>query len=65
VKELVRTLVELHGRPFSDLVLDQSGDLVDYLTYLIDGVNIHSLNGFETELRDGETVVIAPPIVGG
>ena len=46
-------------------MLNEGGDPTDYLTYFVGGINVHSLRGFDTELNNGDTAVIAPTIVGG
>jgi molybdopterin synthase sulfur carrier subunit len=65
VKELIHALAERYGKPLSVYMLGEGGEPTDYLTYFVDGVNVHSLRGFDTELKNGDMVVIAPPIVGG
>jgi molybdopterin converting factor small subunit len=37
----------------------------DELTVLVNGRNIHLLSGPATVLRDGDEVVILPPVAGG
>ncbi len=37
----------------------------DDLAVLVNGRNIHLLNGVETPLHDGDEVVILPPAAGG
>jgi len=64
IKELLETLSERYGKRFKDLVFN--GDVVsDRLLMLVDGVNIHSLNGLETKLSENATFVILPPVGGG
>jgi molybdopterin synthase sulfur carrier subunit len=40
-------------------------ELKPYLAILKNGEHIHHLNGLETKLDDGDTVVIFPPVGGG
>ncbi|HIE19256.1 TPA: MoaD/ThiS family protein [Candidatus Bathyarchaeota archaeon] len=35
------------------------------LTILLNGRNIHVLKKLETPLKDGDTVVLLPPVIGG
>ena len=61
---LVHALVGLHG-PLRGLAFDMDGRLLDYLMYSVNDVDIIGLKGFETVLRDGDTVRVMPPIGGG
>lgn len=65
LKDIISILTKRYGKPLTQLMLCEDGEPSDYLTYFIEGVNANSLQGFSTELRDGDTVVIAPTIVGG
>jgi molybdopterin converting factor small subunit len=65
LKEVIYTLVERYREPLSGYMLGEDGEPADYLTYFVEGINIHSLRGFDTELKDGNKVVIASTIVGG
>ena len=70
--------VELHSganvRDLLDLLCDSSkrrgimfddNGLKPYVTILKNGKHIHDLNGPETTLEDGDTVVMFPPVGGG
>ncbi|MBS7633930.1 MoaD/ThiS family protein [Candidatus Bathyarchaeota archaeon] len=47
-------------------VLSRRRGATDYgLTILVNGKNINVLNGLETQLKDGDTVVFLPPVAGG
>ncbi len=35
------------------------------LTILLNGRNIHALKKLQTPLKDGDTVVLLPPVIGG
>jgi len=35
------------------------------LTILLNGRNIHALKNLQTPLKDGDTVVLLPPVIGG
>jgi MoaD family protein len=61
---LVHALVMLHGF-LRDYVFDDKGLPRDYLMFSINDVDIVGLEGFETALRDGDTVRVMPPIGGG
>jgi len=48
-----------------DLVFDGEEGLREYLGVWVNGRDILGLNGFETELHEGDLVYIVPPIGGG
>ena len=64
LKDIIYNLIKRYSQ-LSQIMLNEEGEPSDYLTYFIEGVNIHSLQGFNTVPKDGSTVVIAPTIVGG
>jgi len=61
---LVHALAMLHGS-LRDYVFDDKGLPMDYLMFSVNEVDIVGLEGFETVLRDGDTVRVMPPIGGG
>jgi MoaD family protein len=65
VLDLVHMLMELHGPGFKKIVYDEKDQLLDYLTFSVNDVDIVGLEGFKTILRDGDTVRVMPPIGGG
>ena len=64
VLDLINVLIWLYGLAFRGLVYD-GGRLLDYLMFSVNDVDIRGLHGFETTLRDGDTVRVMPPIGGG
>ncbi len=53
---------ELNQEIFSDL---ESAELKDFVNVMVNGRRIDMLEGTETELEDGDTVAIFPPVAGG
>lgn len=51
---------ELAGR-----LLDENGDISRSITVLRDGTNVTHFEGAATELADGDSLSITPPITGG
>ena len=64
VGALLELLVERYPR-LGEHVIDERGDLMEYLSYAVNSVDILSLKGFETALKDGDVVLLMPPIGGG
>ena len=65
VMDLINHLIGLYGDRFRGYVYDDEGRLIDYLMFSVNEVDIRSLNGFDTVLRDGDRVLVMPPIGGG
>jgi molybdopterin synthase sulfur carrier subunit len=65
VGDLIDLLVERHGDRFGYYVYDKQKRVRDYLSFMLNGVNVNSLSGFETLLNDGDIVSLLPPIGGG
>jgi molybdopterin converting factor small subunit len=62
---LLNHLAEKLGGDFTELVFDCRGRPAAYCRFLVNGRDIHFLNGFDTALVEGDTVTIIPPIAGG
>ncbi len=64
VNDLLSILVERHPS-LSNLVYDYEGVFRKYLEVAVNQTDIIGLNGLETALNEGDTVLIMPPIGGG
>jgi molybdopterin converting factor small subunit len=58
-------VVEKYGPVFQNYVFDKEGRERDYLSFMVNGVSVHSREGFDTPLEDGDVVAVLPPIGGG
>lgn len=58
--ELVANLAEKHGTKFAEEVAATRG-----LRILVNGREYQALAGMETQLKNGDSVVLLPPIEGG
>ncbi len=65
VLDLIDRLVGLYGEKFRGYVFDDEGRLLDYLMFSVNEQDIRSLDGYDTVLRDGDRVLVMPPIGGG
>lgn len=63
-RTLMRQLVKKYGHKF-ELVTSQGTDLKPGIKIIINGRDIDYLKGLETQLKDGDVIVIIPPIAGG
>jgi len=63
---VLKTLSQTYGKPFTEYVYNsETGQPKNFLQFLINGNSISTLNGLETELKDGDVLVILPPVGGG
>ena len=46
-------------------LFDAEGELRDFLNVMKNGRNVVHLDGLDTELADGDTVSLFPPVAGG
>lgn len=65
VEELLNLLSEKYGKKFREYIYNKKGKVQDFLSFLVNGRNINVLQGFDTELKQGDTIAIIPPVGGG
>lgn len=65
IRDLLDHMISKYGREFAWYIYDSENQPRSYLSYIVNGININSLNGFDTILRDGDIVSILPPVGGG
>ena len=63
--DLMGIVAEKYGPVFHRYLFDDEGRERDYLSFMVNGVSVHSCEGFDTPLADGDVVAILPPIGGG
>ncbi len=63
--DLIEFVVAKYGALFRRYVFDDEGRERDYLSFMVNGVSVHSREGFDTPLADGDVVAILPPVGGG
>ena len=63
---VLKTLSQKYGTPFTEYVYSvKTGQPKNFLQFLINGTSTSTLNGLETELKDGDVLAILPPVGGG
>ncbi|UCH57600.1 MAG: MoaD family protein [Candidatus Bathyarchaeota archaeon] len=65
VRDLMDVVVGRYGERFRSYVYDVEDRVRDYLAFMLNGVNVHAMEGFDTPLRDGDVMAILPPVGGG
>lgn len=64
VDDLLSIIVKQYP-DLNNLVYDEEGVFREYLEVAVNKTDIIGLDGLETALNDGDTVLIMPPIGGG
>jgi len=64
VREVLDLLSKTYGDEFSDYLFEGE-ELRDYIQILLNGINIMTLDGLETRLREDSVLAIVPPVGGG
>ena len=63
---VLKTLTEKYGDPFKEYVYDnKTFQPKGFLQFLVNGNSTSTLNGLETELKEGDVLAILPPVGGG
>jgi len=65
VHEALRTLIDLHGQPLRDALLDPVTEAPVATLILLNGVEIGNLQGLESPLNHGDTLVLLSVTHGG
>ncbi|NHI89435.1 MAG: MoaD family protein [Candidatus Thorarchaeota archaeon] len=66
VKELLQSLVMTYGDKFKDTVIDENtGNLKQFFSCMVNGKRIELLDGYDTVLKDKDSVALFPPVGGG
>ena len=66
VGALIRMMVERYGDRFKEAIINlATGSLLPYITIMVNGHDIEFLDKIDTGLKDGDEVLILPPLAGG
>ena len=66
VSLVLTTLSKKYGSSFIEYVYNgKTGLPKSFLQFLVNGTSITTLNGLETELKDGAVLAVLPPVGGG
>ena len=66
LKDLIEELSKLFGKEIEIMLLDpKTGSLKSFNNVLVNGHNVKLLEELRTELDNGDTVALFPPVGGG
>jgi molybdopterin synthase sulfur carrier subunit len=65
VEELLTGLSKKYGKEFIEYLYNEEEKVHTYLSILVNGKSTNVLQGLDTELKEGDTVAILPPVGGG
>ncbi len=63
--ELIHFLCRKYGKAFAKWVTCEDGGFGSLSIFLINGQDYRSLQGLQTEIKDGDVISLFPPIAGG
>jgi molybdopterin converting factor small subunit len=65
VSTIIQALIEEHGDPFRDAILDPSTQTPVSTIILLNGVETGNLQGLDTPVTEGDTIVLLSVTHGG
>ncbi|WP_258359843.1 MoaD/ThiS family protein [Moorella sulfitireducens] len=66
LRALVGSLIDGYGEPLRNkLIRPDTGEPYRYIRFMVNGRDIIGLQGLDTPLVEGDTVLILPPAAGG
>lgn len=65
VRDLLNRLANNFGDSFKQKILDAEGGLQPFVNVFVNNTDIRHLRDLETQLNDGDEVLILPAVAGG
>lgn len=65
VESMIKELGNMFGKEFTHSTMSGQHRLKEGLVIMVNGVNIFAVDGFNTKLHDGDSVLLFPPVGGG
>ena len=66
IRDLLHLLVQTYGSNFKETVLNNdTGELKQFFSCMINGKRIELLDGYDTVLKDNDSIALFPPVGGG
>ena len=63
--DIINQFMKEHGKELRRSFVDPAGNLESHIVILVNGRNYLFLDGLNTKLKDGDEIVISPPLIGG
>jgi len=63
--EVIDRFLSTHGKKIKKSFINSQGNLETHVVILVNGRNYMFLEEMDTKLKDGDEIVISPPLVGG
>jgi molybdopterin synthase sulfur carrier subunit len=65
IRDLLESCEHRSPRPFLFKLIDTNGEIVPGAIIMVNGHNIHHLQGLETKVSEGDQIALFPPGGGG
>lgn len=65
IEELMDHLCNRYDDKFKEVLLDDQGEIRDFLKVMVNSEDIRDIDGLKTPLKDGDQVVMFQTIAGG
>ena len=63
--DVIEQFMSEHGKKIRKTFVDSHGNLESHVVILVNGRNYLFLEELKTKLKDGDQIVLSPPLVGG
>ena len=65
LNDIINQFMNEYGKRLRKSFVNPSGMLESHVVILVNGRNYLFLDGLNTKLKDGDQIVISPPLIGG
>ena len=63
--DVIKQFINKYGKKIRKSFIDSHGNLETHVVILVNGRNYMFLEELNTKLKDGDQIIISPPLVGG
>ena len=65
LEDVIVQFMSEYGKKIRKNFIDSQGNLETHVVILVNGRNYLFLDGLKTKLKDGDQILISPPLIGG